>query len=182
MKLTILIASLLGVFLTPTLANDSVTLTNDGNDGSTVHQTVNINNENNVANIDTNNGWNSWNSVWDFNSGFAAVRPFAKKTCFVHKMNRKVVPNLQELARLTKQNKDKKGPAVPPPRSLQYTVTETRANNVAQFGKPVEALCRGVPTYYAQEMQGAGFFSLESCLDADLLWILRISFCGGIIF
>ncbi|XP_030057720.1 gastrokine-1 [Microcaecilia unicolor] len=181
MKLTILMISLLGILLTQTLANDSISLTNQGNDGGSVHQTVNINNQNNIANIDTNAGWNSWNSVWDYNTGFIAIRPFAKKTCYVNKMNRKVVPSLQELARLTKEKKDQKGPAAPPPHSLQYTTTNTLANNVAQFGKFVEALCKGVPTYYSQEVQGGNFFfEIGGCINAGILWVVDINICGEI--
>nr|XP_033806067.1 gastrokine-1-like [Geotrypetes seraphini] len=177
----ILIVSLLGVFLTQTLANDSISVINQGNDGGSVHQTVNVNHQNNIANIDTNAGWNSWNSVWDYNTGFIAIRPFAKKACYVTEMNRKVVPSLQELAKVIKENKNQKGPADPPPRSLQYTATNTLASNVAQFGKPVEALCRGIPTYHPQEVQGGSFLVQGGgCINAEILWLLDINLCGGI--
>ncbi|XP_078522790.1 gastrokine-1-like [Lissotriton helveticus] len=180
MKLTILLAAFLAVFLTPSLADDSVTLTNQGNDGGSVHQTVNINNGKNIANIDTNAGWNSINSIWDYNTGFIALRPFAKKSCYIHRMNRNVVPSIQELARLTKEKKDNKGPAGPPPRSIQYTVTSAKAENFAEYGKPIEAMCRGVPSYVAQEVQGNDlFFSLGGCMNVGLLFILDVHVCAG---
>ncbi|XP_069474987.1 gastrokine-1-like [Ambystoma mexicanum] len=180
MKLTICLAALLAVFLTPSLADDSVRLTNQGNDGGSVSQTVNIDNAKNIANINTDAGWNSWNSIWDYNNGFIALRPFAKKSCYIHRMNKNVVPSIQELARLTKEKKDHKGPAQAPPRSLQYSVTSTKADNLNQYGKPIEALCRGVPSYIAQEVQGDSFFAFGGggCVNAGLLFILDISVCG----
>ncbi|KAJ1091516.1 hypothetical protein NDU88_004637 [Pleurodeles waltl] len=154
MKLTIFLSALLAALLPQSLADDSVTLTNQGNDGGSVHQTVNINNEKNIANINTNVGMNSWNSIWDYNTGFIALRPFAKKSCYIHRMNRNVVPSIQELARLTKEKKDQKAPAGPPPRSLQYSVTSAKAENFEEYGKPIEAMCRGVPSYVTEEDQG----------------------------
>ncbi|XP_078522791.1 gastrokine-1-like [Lissotriton helveticus] len=183
MKLTIFVPALLAALLIPSLADDSVTLTNQGNDGGSVHQTVNINNGQNIANINTNAGWNSMNSIWDYNTGFIAVRPFAKKSCYIHRMNKNVVPSIQELARLTKEKKDQKAPAGPPPRSVQYTVTSAKAENFAEYGKPIEAMCRGVPSYLAEEDRGNSFFfGIGGCVRADLLFLINVSFCGGIGF
>ncbi|KAJ1091517.1 hypothetical protein NDU88_004637 [Pleurodeles waltl] len=166
MMLTIFLSALLAAFLTPSLADDSVTLTNQGNDGGSVHQTVNINNGKNIANINTNAGMNSWNSIWDYNTGFIALRPFAKKSCYIHRMNRNMVPSIQELARLTKEKKDQKAPAGPPPRSLQYSVTSAKAENFEEYGKPIEAMCRGVPSYVTEEDQGMAELLIASLLLA----------------
>ncbi|XP_069068771.1 gastrokine-1-like [Pleurodeles waltl] len=200
----IFLSALLAALLIPSLADDSVTLTNQGNDGGSVHQTVNINNEKNIANINTNAGMNSWNSIWDYNTvsttwfelcidmkymritiykRIHCSPAFAKKSCYIHRMNRNVVPSIQELARLTKEKKDQKAPAGPPPRSLQYSVTSAKAENFEEYGKPIEAMCRGVPSYVTEEDQGNSFFfGIGGCEQAQLLFILNISVCGGIGF
>ncbi|KAJ1091512.1 hypothetical protein NDU88_004633 [Pleurodeles waltl] len=147
----IFLAALLRVFLAQALGNDSVSLTNRGNDGGDVHQTVNIDNHDNIANINTNAGWNSWNSVWDYGNGFVATRVFAKKVCYVNRLNKNLVPSIQQLAQFTK---DKKAPQCAPPRTLQYAATKTPAQDLARYGKPIEVLCRGIPTYLAEEVQG----------------------------
>ncbi|XP_078521940.1 gastrokine-1-like [Lissotriton helveticus] len=98
-------------------------------------------------------------------------------------MNKNVVPSIQQLARLTKEKKDQKSPAGPPPPSLQYTVTSTKAENFAEYGKHIETMCRGVPSYIAEEDHGNSFFlGIGGCVQADLLFILNVSVCGGVGF
>ncbi|XP_056425766.1 gastrokine-1-like [Hyla sarda] len=174
MKALILLAAVLGVVF----ATDNININNQGNDGSNVHQTVNIDNHDNVANVNQYNGWNSWNSVWDYGRGLFAARLVSKRVCVVSRMNRNVVPSLAELSKVSQE---KQNPNAPPPRSLTYTVTQTRVKNVAQFGDHIEALCKGVPTFYAQETQGAGLFvNLHGCTDLGILRFLGISLCGNI--
>ncbi|CAM5177972.1 unnamed protein product [Eretmochelys imbricata] len=148
----IVIASLLGVFLTPSLATDNVNENNQGNDGGNSHQTVSINNNKHVANIDTNNGWNSWNSVWDYGNGFMATRVFSKKSCIVAKMNKDVMPDIVVIPRLISERK-KAGAQGPRPKELRFVVSKTRVLDLTPFGKNIEALCRGLPTYVAHEAE-----------------------------
>ncbi|XP_045150023.1 gastrokine-1 [Echinops telfairi] len=105
MQFTIFFAGLCGLFLAPALADYNINISNDNNRAGSGQQSVSVNNEHNVANVDNNNGWDSWNSVWDYNSGFAATRLFAKKVCIVHRMNKDVVPPIHALDALVKENK-----------------------------------------------------------------------------
>ncbi|XP_073509743.1 gastrokine-1-like isoform X2 [Phyllobates terribilis] len=174
MKAVILLAALLGVVF----ATDNININNQGNDGDNVHQTVNIDNHNNIANINHYNGWNSWNSMWDYGNGMFAVRLMATRHCVVSKMNRNVVPSLEQLQ---KASQERQNPNAPPPRSLSYTITQTKVKNVAQFGNHIESLCKGVPTFFAQENQGSSFFvDLHGCTDLGILRFLGISLCGNI--
>ncbi|KAJ1091505.1 hypothetical protein NDU88_004626 [Pleurodeles waltl] len=61
----ILIVALLGSIVAQ--ADDDVNISNQGNDGGDVHQTVNIYNHETIININEFNGWNSWDSIFDFN-------------------------------------------------------------------------------------------------------------------
>uniref|UniRef100_A0A4X1W4G4 Gastrokine-1 n=2 Tax=Sus scrofa TaxID=9823 RepID=A0A4X1W4G4_PIG len=182
MKFTIAFAGLLGVFLTPALADYSISVNDDGNSGGSGQQSVSVNNEHNVANVDNNNGWNSWNALWDYRTGFAVTRLFEKKSCIVHKMKKEAMPSLQALDALVKEKKlQGKGPGGPPPKSLRYSVNPNRVDNLDKFGKSIVAMCKGIPTYMAEEIQGANLISYsEECISANILWILNISFCGGI--
>ncbi|XP_069799118.1 gastrokine-1-like isoform X1 [Dendropsophus ebraccatus] len=174
MKALILLAAVLGVVF----ATDNININNQGNDGGNVHQTVNIDNHDNVANVNQYNGWNSWNSIWDYGRGLYAVRLMSRRACVVSRMNRNVVPSLVELS---KASQEKQNPNAPPPRTLTYTVSQTKVKNVAQFGNHIEALCKGVPTFYAQETQGAGLFvNLHGCTNLGILRFLGISLCGNI--
>ncbi|XP_077329236.1 gastrokine-1-like [Lithobates pipiens] len=171
MKALILIAAILGV----SFATDNVAVNNQGNDGGNVHQTVNINNQDNVANINQYNGLNSWNSVWDYQRGVFAARLVSKRACVVSRMNRNVVPSLEQLRKATQE---KQNPNAPPPRSLTYTISQTRVKNVAQYGSQIEALCKGVPTFFAQEVQDPDFYG-TGCSTNGIVNILGITICGG---
>ncbi|XP_072258931.1 gastrokine-1-like isoform X2 [Pyxicephalus adspersus] len=174
MKALILLAAIIGV----SFATDNVAVNNQGNDGGNVHQTVNINNQDQTANINQYNGFHSWNSIWDYQRGYFAARLLSSRACVVSRINRNVVPSLEQLSKATQE---KQNPHAPPPRSLTYTVSQTRVKNMAQYGKQIEALCKGIPTFYAQEQQGAGLFvNLHGCTDLGILRFLGISLCGNI--
>ncbi|KAG9488888.1 hypothetical protein GDO78_005081, partial [Eleutherodactylus coqui] len=156
----------------------NININNRGNDGGNVHQTVNIDNHDQVANINQYNGWRSWHSIWDYGNGFFAARLMSTRACVVSRMNRNAVPSLEELRKSTQEAPKANAP---PPRTLTYTVTQTRVKNVKQFGSHIESLCKGVPTFYAQETQGAGLFvNMEGCTDLGILRFLGISLCGKI--
>uniref|UniRef100_A0AC11B3M2 Gastrokine 1 n=1 Tax=Ovis aries TaxID=9940 RepID=A0AC11B3M2_SHEEP len=175
----IVFAGLLGIFLTPTLADYDIDVNDNNNSGGSGQQSVSVNNEHGVANIDNNNGWGSWNSLWDYGSGFAVIRSFKKKSCFVHKMNKEVMPSIQALGMLAKKNKlQGRGPEGPPPKSLIYSVKPDKVNNLDQFGESVVTMCKGIPTYMAEEIQEANpILYPEKCFKVDILWILNISLC-----
>ncbi|XP_049505802.1 gastrokine-1 [Panthera uncia] len=193
-KEAILFAGLLGVFLTPALAFtkcglkspsisckfQDINIGGASNSGTSGQQSVSVNNEHNVANIDNNNGWDSWNALWDYNTNFAAIRLFKKKVCIVHRMNKDVMPSLHTLDAMVKEKKlQGKGPGGPPPTSLIYSINPERVSDLEKLGKPIAGMCRGIPTYTADEIEGASlFFYSKACLRADILWILRISLCG----
>ncbi|XP_068129647.1 interleukin-1 beta-like [Hyperolius riggenbachi] len=40
-----------------------------------------------------------------------------------------------------------------PTKSLNYTISQTHVKNIAQYGDHIEALCKGVPTFFSLEVQ-----------------------------
>ncbi|XP_053872719.1 gastrokine-1-like [Malaclemys terrapin pileata] len=175
MKLAIVIAALLGVFLTPIFANDNVNENNQGNDGGNSHQTVSINNDKHVANIDSNNGWSSWSSVWDYGNGYIATRILSKKACIIAKMNKNVMPDILELPQLIKEKKEA-GSRGPPPVELQFAVSKTRVSDLAQYGKSVESMCRGIPTYVAREAHGDNYSG--QCFKTNIMHTMTLNYCS----
>ncbi|KAM8973137.1 gastrokine-1 [Pelodytes ibericus] len=172
MKSLIVVAVLLGVFLTQSLANDNIKINNSGNDGGSVSQNVNINNQDNIASINSLNGWNSWDSICDYGRGFAATRLYNKKICVVSKMNKASFPTLAQLSAIAKD----KHQAPPSPQMVTYTINQTPIVNIGEYGQHIESLCKGLPAYTAQEMPNfGGEFAL--CKSNSIITILGISFC-----
>ncbi|XP_050021412.1 gastrokine-1 [Alexandromys fortis] len=177
MKFTMLFVGLLGLLVAPGLPYN-INISDDDNVDGSGQQSVSINNQHNVANVDNNNGWDSWNSLWDYENSFAATRLFAKKSCIVHKMNKNVMPSLQDLGTLAKEQKGK-GPEGASPKELMYSINPTRVEDLSSFGTKIAGMCQGIPTYVAEEIPGPNqpFYS-KKCYTANILWILRMSFCG----
>ncbi|XP_010608130.2 gastrokine-1, partial [Fukomys damarensis] len=175
-----LFIGLLGLFIAPGFAEYNINVNDDNNVAGSGQQSVSINNQHKVANVDNNNGWDSWNSLWDYENGFAATRLFAKKSCIVHKMNNDVMPSLQALDALVKENKlQGEGPGGLPPKSLRYSVNSNPVDDLNKFGKNIAGMCQGLPTYVAEEIPGPKMpFYSEKCYDANIFWILNIYFCG----
>ncbi|EFB15640.1 hypothetical protein PANDA_018905, partial [Ailuropoda melanoleuca] len=126
----------------------------NSNSGISGQQSLSVNNEHNVANVDNNNGWDSWNSIWDYRANFAATRFFGKKKCIVHRMNKEVMPSLQTLDALVKEKKlQGNGPGGPPPKGLMYSINPKEVDDLSELGKPIASMCRGIPTYMAEEIE-----------------------------
>ncbi|XP_021021249.2 gastrokine-1 [Mus caroli] len=178
MKLTMFVVGLLGLLAAPGFAYTVNISGNDGNADGSGQQSVSINGVHNVANIDNNNGWDSWNSLWDYENSFAATRLFSQKSCIVHRMNKEAMPSLQDLDTMVKEQKGK-GPGGASPKDLMYSVNPTRVEDLNTFGPKIAGMCRGIPTYVAEEIPGPNqpLYS-KKCYTADILWILRMSFCG----
>ncbi|XP_069068769.1 gastrokine-1-like [Pleurodeles waltl] len=131
-------------------ADDDVNISNQGNDGGDVHQTVNIYNHETIININEFNGWNSWDSIFDFNRGLFAVRPFSKQSCVVSRMNKAAFPNFAQLSKLAREKAPIRSISS---QHLMYSVPSAQKVDVAQFGPYIDAICRGLPTYLAKEVQ-----------------------------
>ncbi|KAF6103508.1 gastrokine 1 [Phyllostomus discolor] len=181
MRFTIIFAGLLGILLAPAFADYNINISDNNNSGGSGQQSVSVNNEHNVANVDNNNGWDSWHMLWDYETGFAAIRVFHKKACIVHRMNKDALPSLQALDAMVKEKKlQGEGPRGPPPKGLMYSINPNKVNNLEQFGKSIVGMCKGVPTYMAEEIQGASlFFYSGKCFSVNVLWIVNISLCGS---
>nr|XP_060643337.1 gastrokine-1 [Anolis sagrei ordinatus] len=190
MKLLILSIAFLGAFLAPIFATNNINERNQGNVGGSSHQSVSIDNQKQVVNVDNNNGWHSWNTVWDYPSGYVATRILSKKACIVSKMNPEVMPDVTTLPDTIriKQVRTKggflqvspgdrtKGPAQ---KEVTYIVSSKRITDLTPYGKNIQALCKGIPTYQSYEAKGRSFaYFSGSCWRADILCVLGISYCG----
>ncbi|XP_078522793.1 gastrokine-1-like [Lissotriton helveticus] len=179
MKATILVGVLLGAFLATALADEGIQIINQGNDGGSVYQTVNINREVNVVNMNVYSGRHTSNVVLDYSQNIIAYHMPYKGICVVARMHLSSFPSLGRFEEFIHSRRDLK-------KDLQalrkhYQITNEQVTNMAQFTGAVRGLCWGVPTYWAVEYEprqrldiGAG-----GCAGAKFLF-LEIGLCGGI--
>ncbi|XP_031754001.1 gastrokine-1 isoform X1 [Xenopus tropicalis] len=171
MKFLIATAVLLGIVLAQSQANDNIKINNSGNEGGRVSQNVNINNQDNIATINNLNGLDSWDSICDYGAGFAATRLLHKQACVITKINKDSFPSLAHLSAVAKDKKQSTNTEL-----RTYTVNPRRVYNFGVFGRHVESMCKGLPSYTAQEMpefqRGFG-----SCCSSSIITILGFNFC-----
>ncbi|XP_030057719.1 gastrokine-2 [Microcaecilia unicolor] len=179
MKALIAITALL---FSQTLADDSISIINQGNDGGSIHQTVNINNENNIANINAHAGMCSSNSIFDYGRGLIATRLLSRRACYVGRMNREIFPSLKELRQLAYDQQMGKSVQFSRQVRLQYAPAQPSLTSIDQFGPHVEAMCRDIPTYPVRLEENELFVEGGGCAKAGILGIFGISICGGITF
>ncbi|XP_066495400.1 gastrokine-2-like [Tiliqua scincoides] len=154
--------------------SDSIQLVNKDNNGGTVYQTVNINHNINVAAFNMYSGMQSTNTIVDYNSGIIAYHMPYKRLCVVSRMNRSTFPTISQLGDMVHEGQSLH------PLHRSYGISRVLVTNMAQLGKPTEAICGGLNTYWATEYPrprpAAGG---RGCAEVKLL-ILDVNLCGGI--
>uniref|UniRef100_A0A8B9QA27 Uncharacterized protein n=1 Tax=Apteryx owenii TaxID=8824 RepID=A0A8B9QA27_APTOW len=118
--------------------NQNVKKNNKGNNDGNPHQTLSIDKDNLVVNIDSNDGSNSWKSVWDYNTVNGRVDSECYFCFFLNAVFWVCVFDAYVFA-----------PQPLPVSEYHFIVTRRRVGNLAPYGKPIQALCRGIPTYLA---------------------------------
>ncbi|XP_038602343.1 gastrokine-1 [Tachyglossus aculeatus] len=139
---------------------------------------VGLDGESGLASIQDPGVRGEWYGVMDYKKGLFAAHLLNKKACVLVRMVEAAFPSLEALSHILS---GKPPEPRPPRRRLIYAVLSPRIKNVAQFGRPIDELCRGVPTYFAQKVAGAsGEMDSKPCFEARILCNLVLSFCGEI--
>ncbi|KAL8174071.1 UNVERIFIED_CONTAM: hypothetical protein K2H54_037608 [Gekko kuhli] len=119
-----------------------------------------------------------WLITISFEQGYVATRIFSKKVCVVAPLNKQIMPDVTVLPQAIKE-KQKTGAQAPPDKQLTYTVSRNKITDLSTYGKNIENLCRGVPTYLAHEVKAPSFvYYSGSCFRANLLCLLGFNYCG----
>ncbi|KAJ7305280.1 hypothetical protein JRQ81_011197 [Phrynocephalus forsythii] len=171
----------LGLLWSPALATFQVYRIPSA-DGEYIQQTVSIDNENQIANIHVYGGLCSSDTIFDYSSGYIAVRLFSRRACFVMKMEKGYIPELEEIGRLAYEKQMMK--EIMSPRNVwaKYAPSDSFFGRLKEwfvFGSAIEHLCKDVPVYKVEKVESTGIHA-GSCVKAGLLGILGISICGDI--
>ncbi|XP_066495446.1 gastrokine-1-like isoform X2 [Tiliqua scincoides] len=183
MKFWVILPVSLGVFLTLSSGSNAVDGSSQKPGDSNTHQTVSVNQQDHVALIRSYNGRVGWDAVWNYKTGLFATRLFHKRVCVVATMDLEAFPNLEALHNFKEQKpaSAQLAKGTPPAQAVSFLIGKTRVQNVAQFGYPIEHLCRGLPSYYASQEQGKNLQVLSSsCTNAGIHRFAAIYLCGHI--
>ncbi|XP_072702105.1 gastrokine-2 [Ciconia boyciana] len=167
---------LLGVFWTQTSALDTFVLQDPDDDYVT--GTMTVHNEHQIAEVHVRSGLYSSDSIFDYSHGYVATRLLSRRACFIMKINRKYIPNLQDMGRLAFERKTMKKMYSPNNVWVQFRPGHSMlgtTNNWLLYGKPIEQLCRGLPVYELAEAQPLP--NADHCANAGVPSILNLKIC-----
>ncbi|XP_058715095.1 gastrokine-1-like [Poecile atricapillus] len=98
------------------------------------------------------------------------------RTCYISTMNRSEMPTFAALVRVAAERRNLMNLGRPS-RRITF-VTNGLVNNLSSYGAHVFSMCRGLPTYRAQEVQGP-LYSQQSCTALDILRLVELRYCSG---
>ncbi|XP_074020195.1 gastrokine-1-like [Numenius arquata] len=200
MKLTIVATVLLGLLLTPALAEypqqtggidivgggqiiDGGQLTGGGQQIVTKQfpivggfQIITINRYLRVATIEQRSNQGSWKTVWNYNLGYVASKVQSQGTCYVSVMNRNVIPRFDSLLFLAEQSMGLKGQGQP---TKQITlVVKNAVRDLTSYGTDIVTMCRGLTTYLTYEVYGPqNTYNYGTCTILDVLRLVDLKYC-----
>ncbi|NWH66106.1 GKN1 protein, partial [Geococcyx californianus] len=103
-------------------------------------------------NTDPNENSKAWKSVWDVKTGYVATKVFSKHTCIIAKMNQGFL--LEKQFPASPQGHKGPGPQQFPPGENRFIISRNRLQSLRPYGKRIEDLCRGIPSFLAYPTAG----------------------------
>ncbi|XP_061449340.1 gastrokine-2 [Rhineura floridana] len=174
------VVAVLGLFWCPAFATYQ-TYSIPSINGGYVQQTVTIDNERQVANIHVYGGLCSSDTIFDYKHGYIATRLFSRRACFVMKMEKGYIPELEEIGRLAYEKQMMH--QIMSPRNVwaKYEPSDSFFGEIREwlvFGSSIEKLCKSVPVYKAEKVESG--VHAGGCAKAGIIGILGISICGNL--
>ncbi|XP_039626072.1 gastrokine-1-like [Polypterus senegalus] len=171
------VVALIGACLSLGRADEGSSVTAQDKAGKPVHHSIVINKQEETAIVNLGAGKKSFTAVLDYKTGVIAYRSFGQNSCFVSRMNRATIPPLDKLSSVMENRKNKQGPPPPP---VQYNISPEPIKDQSKLGAPVQALCQGLTSYWAEEQIGNMFcIGVGVCINLNLL-ILDAGLCGHV--
>ncbi|NWH44020.1 GKN1 protein, partial [Fregata magnificens] len=89
----------------------------------------------------------AWKTVWDIKTGYIATKVFSKNTCIIAKINNRFL--LDKPFPAPPQGHKVGCPHPLPPTDDRLIISRNRLQSLRPYGKHIQALCRGIPSYLA---------------------------------
>uniref|UniRef100_A0A8C5UEE3 Gastrokine 2 n=1 Tax=Malurus cyaneus samueli TaxID=2593467 RepID=A0A8C5UEE3_9PASS len=98
--------------------------------------TMTIHNEESIVDVHVRSGVYSSDTIFDYSRGYIATKLFSRNACFIMKIKKEYIPELEEIGRLAFER--------------QVTVGNPLMGHLKDwiiYGKHIEKLCTGLPLY-----------------------------------
>ncbi|XP_062366427.1 gastrokine-2 [Cinclus cinclus] len=177
MNLPILTAVLLGLILTPALADYSQQTDNNCQVSvGGVFQNLTLSSQTFVVVIEQRSDHFSWKTIWNYKMGIIATKVMPERTCYVSTMNRNEMPSFENLVQLVSQNRNLLGLGRPT-KKITF-VTNGLVHNLNSYGIEITTMCSGLTTYMAYEVHRLQV-NLGSCITLNVLRVVELQYCTG---
>ncbi|KAM9516347.1 gastrokine-2 [Guaruba guarouba] len=167
---------LLGVFWTQSSALDTFVLQEPNN--GYVTGTMTIDNENKLAEVHVRSGLYSSDTIFDYSRGYIATRLFSRNACFIMKINKEDIPELEEIGRQAFERQAMRRVYSPNNVWVQFQSGNSMLGNARDwliYGRPIEQLCSGLPLYQLEETRPQ--MNVNGCASAGIPSILGMKIC-----
>ncbi|XP_013931114.1 PREDICTED: gastrokine-2-like [Thamnophis sirtalis] len=124
--------------------------------GDYIQQTVTIDNEKKVAIIHVHEGSCSSDTIFDYKHGYIAMRIFSRRSCFVMKMEKGYIPEIEEIGRLAYEKQMMRQMLSGRNLWVKYEAGNSFLGEIKEwlvFGKHIEHLCKHIPVYKVERVE-----------------------------
>ncbi|NXL48964.1 GKN2 protein, partial [Podilymbus podiceps] len=112
--------------------------------------TMTIHNEKHVVDVHVRSGLYSSDTIFDYTHGYIATRLLSENACFILKINKEYIPELEEIGRLAFERKTMKTVYSPKNVWVEFQSGHSILGSIKDwllYGRPIEQLCSGLPLY-----------------------------------
>ncbi|XP_065712894.1 gastrokine-1-like [Patagioenas fasciata] len=178
MKLTVVTTVLLGLLLTPALAeyfqNQQVTREIRVNGGI---QFLSINPELRVVTVEQRSEFGPWKTIWNFNTGFIATELMSQGICIISQMNRNLLPTFETFPTVVQGFQGLKG-QIQPTREITFVFGQRVVPDLRIYGPDIFNTCRESTTVVASPVpQLQPIYNEGACTTLDVLNLVQLNYC-----
>ncbi|NXA87117.1 GKN2 protein, partial [Melanocharis versteri] len=112
--------------------------------------TMTIQSKEQTVDVHVRSGVYSSDTVFDYKNGYIATKLFSRNACFIMKIKKELIPELQEIGRLAFEKQTMKDVYSPNNVWAQFQSGHSRLGRFKDwllYGKNIENLCTGLPLY-----------------------------------
>ncbi|NXG02998.1 GKN2 protein, partial [Sakesphorus luctuosus] len=112
--------------------------------------TMTIHSEEHVVDVHVRSGIYSSDTIFDYSHGYIATRLFSRNACFIMKISKEYIPELEEIGRLAFETQTMRNVYSPNNVWAQFQPGTSALGHLKDwllYGKSIERLCSGLPLY-----------------------------------